>query len=56
MPVLPLTLAESGAETVEQTRVGMESLKERVREIAEQIINLSEQTEQIFCRGIRASG
>jgi len=42
-----LTLAESGAETVEQTRVGMESLKERVREIAEQIINLSEQTEQI---------
>ncbi|MEN9567503.1 MAG: hypothetical protein RLZZ69_2699 [Cyanobacteriota bacterium] len=42
-----LTLAESGAETVEQTRVGMESLKDRVREIAEQIINLSEQTEQI---------
>jgi methyl-accepting chemotaxis protein len=42
-----LALAESGAETVEQTRVGMESLKERVREIAEQIINLSEQTEQI---------
>ena len=42
-----LTLAESGAETVEQTRIGMESLKERVREIAEQIINLSEQTEQI---------
>ena len=42
-----LSLAESGAETVEQTRVGMESLKDRVREIAEQIINLSEQTEQI---------
>ncbi len=42
-----LSLAESGAQTVEQTRVGMESLKERVREIAEQIINLSEQTEQI---------
>ena len=42
-----LALAESGAETVEQTRVGMESLKDRVREIAEQIINLSEQTEQI---------
>lgn len=42
-----LSLAESGAETVEQTRVGMESLKERVREIAEQIMNLSEQTEQI---------
>lgn len=42
-----LTLAESGAETVEQTRIGMESLKERVREIAEQIINLSGQTEQI---------
>ena len=42
-----LSLAESGAKTVEQTRVGMESLKDRVREIAEQIINLSEQTEQI---------
>ena len=42
-----LSLAQSGSETVEQTRVGMESLKERVREIAEQIINLSEQTEQI---------
>ena len=42
-----LTLAQTGSETVEQTRVGMESLKERVREIAEQIINLSEQTEQI---------
>jgi methyl-accepting chemotaxis protein len=42
-----LALAETGAETVEQTRVGMESLKDRVREIAEQIINLSEQTEQI---------
>ena len=42
-----LSLAQTGAETVEQTRVGMESLKERVREIAEQIINLSEQTEQI---------
>lgn len=42
-----LSLAESGAQTVEETRIGMESLKERVREIAEQIINLSEQTEQI---------
>ena len=42
-----LSLAETGARTVEQTRVGMESLKERVKEIAEQIINLSEQTEQI---------
>ena len=42
-----LSLAETGAKTVEQTRVGMESLKDRVREIAEQIINLSEQTEQI---------
>ncbi|MEL6437706.1 MAG: methyl-accepting chemotaxis protein [Cyanobacteria bacterium J06621_8] len=42
-----LSLAETGAQTVEETRVGMESLKERVREIAEQIINLSEQTEQI---------
>ncbi|MEL6495244.1 MAG: methyl-accepting chemotaxis protein [Cyanobacteria bacterium J06623_7] len=42
-----LSLAESGAQTVEQTRVGMESLKDKVRAIAEQIINLSEQTEQI---------
>ncbi len=42
-----LSLAETGAQTVDQTRAGMESLKERVREIAEQIINLSEQTEQI---------
>lgn len=42
-----LSLAETGAQTVEQTREGMESLKDRVREIAEQIINLSEQTEQI---------
>ena len=42
-----LSLAETGAQTVEQTRVGMESLKERVKEIAEQIVNLSEQTEQI---------
>ena len=42
-----LSIAETGAQTVEQTRIGMESLKERVKEIAEQIINLSEQTEQI---------
>jgi methyl-accepting chemotaxis protein len=42
-----LSLAQRGSETVEQTRIGMESLKDRVREIAEQIINLSEQTEQI---------
>ncbi|WP_319420414.1 methyl-accepting chemotaxis protein [Pleurocapsa sp. FMAR1] len=44
---MALSLAETGAQTVDQTRAGMESLKERVREIAEQIINLSEQTEQI---------
>lgn len=42
-----LSLAESGAKTVAQTMMGMENLKEKVREIAEQIINLSEQTEQI---------
>ena len=42
-----LSLAESGSQTVEQTRAGMENLKDKVREIAEQIINLSEQTGQI---------
>ena len=42
-----LSLAEDGAQTVELTREGMENLKERVREIAEQIMNLSEQTGQI---------
>ncbi len=44
---MALSLAETGAKTVDQTREGMESLKERVKEIAEQIINLSEQTQQI---------
>ena len=42
-----LTLAASGAQTVEQTMAGMENLKEKVRAIAEQIVNLSEQTGQI---------
>ncbi len=42
-----LSLAEQGAQTVEQTMTGMENLKEKVRAIAEQIMNLSEQTGQI---------
>ncbi len=42
-----LALAEDGAQTVEQTMAGMENLKEKVRAIAEQIMNLSEQTGQI---------
>ena len=42
-----LALAEAGSQTVDQTMSGMENLKEKVREIAEQIINLSEQTSQI---------
>ncbi|GAB4537931.1 MAG: hypothetical protein Tsb0014_27170 [Pleurocapsa sp.] len=42
-----LTLSASGAQTVEQTMSGMENLKEKVRAIAEQIVNLSEQTGQI---------
>ncbi|MGF1590239.1 MAG: methyl-accepting chemotaxis protein [Pleurocapsa sp.] len=42
-----LALAEEGSQTVEQTMTGMENLKEKVRAIAEQIMNLSEQTGQI---------
>lgn len=42
-----LSLSASGAQTVEQTMSGMENLKEKVRAIAEQIVNLSEQTGQI---------
>lgn len=42
-----LSLAEKGTQTVEKTMVGMETLKEKVRQIAEQIMNLSEQTGQI---------
>ncbi|WP_019508609.1 methyl-accepting chemotaxis protein [Pleurocapsa sp. PCC 7319] len=42
-----LSLAENGSQTIQQTLTGMENLKMRVREIAEQIMNLSEQTGQI---------
>jgi methyl-accepting chemotaxis protein len=42
-----LALAEAGSQTVDQTMAGMENLKEKVREIAEQILNLSQQTGQI---------
>ncbi|WP_036481852.1 methyl-accepting chemotaxis protein [Myxosarcina sp. GI1] len=42
-----LSLAQEGARTVEQTMAGIENLKVRVGEIAEQIINLSQQTGQI---------
>ena len=42
-----LALAEAGSQTVEQTMTGMENLKEKVRAIAEQIMNLSQQTGQI---------
>ncbi len=42
-----LALAEEGSQTVEQTMTGMENLKDKVRAIAEQIKNLSEQTGQI---------
>jgi methyl-accepting chemotaxis protein len=42
-----LSLAAEGTQTVEQTMAGMENLKEKVRAIAEQIMNLSEQTGQI---------
>lgn len=42
-----LSLAEEGARTVEETMAGIENLKNRVGEIAEQIIRLSQQTGQI---------
>jgi methyl-accepting chemotaxis protein len=42
-----LSLAENGSQTIKQTLVGMENLKTRVRAIAEQMMNLSEQTGQI---------
>ena len=42
-----LELAENGSQTIEKTVAGMENLKNRVREIAEEIMNLSEQTGQI---------
>jgi methyl-accepting chemotaxis protein len=40
-------MAQSGIATVQQTRDGMVSLKEKVAIIAEQILSLSEQTSQI---------
>lgn len=42
-----LSLATEGEQTVQQTMANIENLKERVSEIAEQIINLSQQTGQI---------
>ena len=42
-----LSLAENGSQTIERTVAGMENLKIRVREIAEEIMNLSQQTGQI---------
>ena len=42
-----LSLAENGSQTIEKTVAGMENLKNRVRQIAEEIMNLSEQTGQI---------
>ena len=44
---LALTLAENGNRAVQQTMSGMSNLKQKVGAIAEQIINLSEQTSQI---------
>jgi methyl-accepting chemotaxis protein len=43
-----LSLAENGSQIIEKTLIGMENLKIRVREIAEEIMNLSEQTGQIL--------
>jgi methyl-accepting chemotaxis protein len=42
-----LILAEDGTRAVQQTMQGMSTLKEKVHAIAEQIVNLSEQTGQI---------
>jgi methyl-accepting chemotaxis protein len=42
-----LALAEDGTKRVKQTLAGMSSLKEKVEAIAEQILHLSEQTDQI---------
>ncbi|MEB3338470.1 MAG: methyl-accepting chemotaxis protein [Leptolyngbyaceae bacterium] len=42
-----LTLAEGGTKAVRQTLTGMTTLKEKVGAIAEQILRLSEQTNQI---------
>ncbi len=42
-----LSLAENGTRSVQQTLKGMASLRRKVDEIAQQIVNLSEQTGQI---------
>lgn len=42
-----LTLAQGGAQAVEQTLEGMSNLREKVGAIAQQIVLLSEQTDQI---------
>jgi methyl-accepting chemotaxis protein len=42
-----LSLAEEGTESVKQTLKGMNGLREKVDNIAQQIVNLSEQTGQI---------
>jgi methyl-accepting chemotaxis protein len=42
-----LSLAEEGTQSVQQTLEGMSGLRDRVDEIAEQIVNLGEQTKQI---------
>ncbi len=42
-----LTLAEEGAKSVQQTLQGMNGLQQKVDNIAQQIVNLSEQTGQI---------
>jgi 23S rRNA pseudoU1915 N3-methylase RlmH len=42
-----LSLAEEGTQSVWQTLEGMSGLRDRVDEIAEQIVNLGEQTKQI---------
>ena len=44
---LALALAEEGTKSVQQTLQGMDSLREKVDNIAQQIVNLSEQTGQI---------
>ena len=44
---LALSLAEEGTKSVQQTLQGMDSLRQKVDDIAQQIVNLSEQTGQI---------
>lgn len=42
-----LSLAEAGTQVVQETMAGMSTLKDKVNAIAEQILRLSEQTQQI---------